>query len=201
MSWSNPTPEEAAESYSYYKNRYNSAANQKRASEKQEQSYISQKSQANSQINALSSQKINFERRLRGIEGIIKMLEGSGGFFSKNVPATISKATNALNKVDNSYRKSIRRTGGGSDARLATAFEIKTVEGHPNSSNALQQYKAEKARLEQELQNLKNQLNNLSALVSQLNSKINACNATQASLQSSMNSYAYEMNHYRKYTY
>ncbi len=201
MSWSNPTPEEASNAYSYYKNKYQSAANQKRASEKQEQSYVSQKSSATSQKAALSSQKVSFEKRLSGVENIIKMLEGSGGWFSTNVPNAISKASSSLSKAETSYRNSIKLSGGIAAASLENAFETKTVEGEIHSANALQQYKSEKIRLEQEIANLKTQISTLSNTISTLTSKINSCNATQASLRSSMNSYAYEMNHFKKYMY
>lgn len=201
MSWSNPTPEEAAESYSYYKNQYYNAASQKQASEKQEQSYISQKNSAASQISSLSSQKLSFEKRLSGIENIIKMLEGSGGWFSISVPSAIAKVTTALKKADDSYRNSMKLSGGAGAASLETVFETKSVEGDSRSASALQQYKAEKARLEQQIADLKTQISSLSSMISSLTSKINACNATQATLRSTMNSSAYEMNHYEKFMY
>ena len=56
-------------------------------------------------------------------------------------------------------------------------------------------------KLEEEIASLSTQIANLSSLISSLSNKINACNSTQASLQASMNSYAYDMNHYKKYTY
>ena len=121
MSWLNPTSDEAAESYSYYKNKYYNAANQKRTSEKQEQSYVSQKKSATSKMNALSTQKVNLEKRLSGIVNIIKMLEGTGGWFSANVPNAISKATSALNKTIDSYRSCIKMSGVVA-ASLKSAF-------------------------------------------------------------------------------
>ena len=199
MSWSNPTSDEAAESYSYYKNKYYEAANQKRVAEKQAQTYVTQRNTVTSQMNTLYSQKINFEKRLSGIDGIIKMLEGSGGWFSITVPDTIAKVVSSLNKIDTSYKKSIRMTGGVNAASLENTFDTKSVEGDVCSSTALQQYKAEKARIEQELANLNSQISSLSATISDLTSKINSSYSIQASLQASMNSYAYDMNHYRKY--
>lgn len=199
MSWYNPSPEEAAESYSYYKNKYYSAASQKRNSEKLEQGYVSQRNSANTQLSSLSSQKVNFEKRLSGIEKIIKMLEGNGGWFSTNVPDAITKVVSALKKTDVSYRNSVRMTGGVAAASIETAFATQTVEGESHSASALQQYKSEKARLEQEIANLKSQISSLSATISSLTSKINSCNSTQAALRSTMNSCAYEMNHYKRF--
>ena len=201
MSWSNPTPEEASEAYSYYKNRYSTAASQRNASIRQEQSYAAERSAANSQMSSLSAQKLNFEKRLEGIENIIKMLEGSGGWFSANVPGAISKAISSIQKTDTSYHQSIRMTGGSATASLETAFKAKTVEEDNNSASALQGYKAEKARLEQSIAELKAQIATLSSLISSLSSKISACSSEQAVLQTTMNASAYEMNHYRRFMY
>ena len=201
MSWFNPTSEEASEAYSYYKNRYSSAASQRNASIRQEQSYSAERSAANSQMSSLSAQKLNFEKRLEGIENIIKMLEGSGGWFSANVPSAIFKAVSSIQKADTSYHQSIRMTGGSAAASLETAFKTKTVEEDNNSASALQGYKAEKARLEQSIAELKAQIAALSSLISSLSSKISECNAVQAALQTTMNASAYEMNHYRRFMY
>lgn len=200
-SWSNPSEDEAAEAYAYYKSKYQTAANQKRASERQEQAYISEKKSVTAQWNSLSTQKVNFEKRLEGVEEIIKMMEGTGGWFSTNVPDAIEKAQRSISKTDSSFRSCMRLSGGVGAASLENAFKPKTVAADVHASSALAAFKAEKARLEQEIANLNTQLTNLASMVSSLTKKINACNATQASLQSSMNSYAYDMNHYKKYTY
>ena len=197
MSWANPSPSEAEEQYSYYKNKYNNAAQQKRSSEIQEQNYISERSADVNKISSLRSDKINFEKRAEGIGKIIKMLEGAS--ILNDVPSVISKAVKKLDETESSYRNSIRLSGGVAAASLATAFETRTVEADNNSANALQAYRNEKARLEQEIANLKSQIASLESAVAALTSKIAACNATQASLRVSMNSSAFEMNHYRKY--
>lgn len=201
MSWYNPTPEEASEEYSYYKHRYSDAAAQRSASMRLEDSYVSERNAANSQLSSLSSQKLNFEKRLEGIDNIIKMLEGTGGWFSTNVPSTITKAVSSIQKTDASYHQSIRMTGGTAAASLATAFRTKTVDEDANSASALQGYKTERAKLEQNIIDLNNQIASLSGMISSLNGKINACNADQASLQRTMNESAYVMNHYKRYMY
>lgn len=201
MSWANPSPSEAAEMYSYYKHKYEDAANQKRASERLESSYVSQKNSAVSQLNAASSQRVNLEKRLEGVEKIIKMLEGSGGWFTSSVPEAIDKAKSKLKQADSSYRRSIRVIGGTTAASIETAFAIKSVEEDPNSANALSEFKKERTRIEQAITELQSQINNLSSLISSLTSSINACNQTQASLQSAMNSYAYDMNHYHGFMF
>lgn len=201
MSWANPSPSEAAEMYSYYKHKYEDAANQKRASERLESSYVGQKNSAVSQLNAASSQRVNLEKRLEGVEKIIKMLEGSGGWFTSSVPEAIDKAKSKLKQADSSYRSSIRVIGGTTAASIETAFAIKSVEEDPNSANALSEFKKERTRIEQAITELQSQINNLSSLISSLTSSINACNQTQASLQSAMNSYAYDMNHYHGFMF
>lgn len=201
MSWANPSPSEAAEMYSYYKHKYEDAANQKRTSERLESSYVSQKNSAVSQLNAASSQRVNLEKRLEGIEKIIKMLEGSGGWFTSSVPEAIDKAKSKLKQADSSYRSSIRVIGGTTSASIDSAFAIKTVEEDPNSANALSEFKKERTRIEQAITELQSQINNLSSLISSLTGSINACNQTQASLQSAMNSYAYDMNHYHGFMF
>lgn len=201
MSWANPSPSEAAEMYSYYKHKYEDVANQKRASERLESSYVSQKNSAISQLNAASSQRVNLEKRLEGVEKIIKMLEGSGGWFTSSVPEAIDKAKSKLKQADSSYRSSIRVIGGTTAASIETAFAIKSVEEDPNSANALSEFKKERTRIEQAITELQSQINNLSSLISSLTSSINACNQTQASLQSAMNSYAYDMNHYHGFLF
>lgn len=200
-SWSNPTPSEADDAYRYYKSKYADAAEQKRNSERRESSYYSQRNSAKSQIGSLSKQKVNFEKRLKGIEKIIKMLEGNGGLFSANVPEVISKAQKKLSKADESYRGCIKVTGGTATASIENALAIKTVEGDANSAAALQAYKAERTRLQREISNLNTQITNMTSLVDSLNRKISACNSEQYSLQRSMNSYAYDMNHYKRYRY
>ncbi len=197
----NPTEEEAEEAYDYYKSKYNAAANQKRSSERREQTYIAEKKNAVSQRTELSSQKLNFEARLEGIVKIIAMLEGTGGWFSVNVPDSIEKAQRALTRTDSSFRGCIKLTGGGSTASMANAFALKSVEADWNSASALQAFRAEKNRLEGQLEEIRRQIDSLSEQISSLTGKINACNSEQWSLQSSMNSYAYDMNHYKKYTY
>ena len=138
---------------------------------------------------------LNFEKRLEGIENIIRMLEGAGG----NVPGVISKAISSIKKTDASYHQSIRMTGGSAEASLETVFRAKTVEEDYHSFAALQGYKAEKEKLEQSIAEIKSQIASLSSLVASLNSKISVCNAEQAALQRTMNSSAYEMNHYKRY--
>lgn len=199
--WFDPSPQQAEEAYSYYRNKYNSAATQKRASERQEQNYASEKRAAVNNRSTLSAQKINLEKRLEGIERIIKMLTGTGGWFTANVPEAISKAEKSLSQADSSFRSSIKLEGGGLSANLETVFSTKTVEADTRTASALQAFRTEKARLEQQISDLNTQIANLTEQINSLTKQINACNYTQASLRANMSAYAYDMNHYKKYTY
>lgn len=196
MSWSNPTPQEAEDNYYYYKNRYNNAASEKALSERREANYNAQRTSTINQMNSVSSQKLNFEKRLEQIGVIIKMLEGSTGI--NDVPSIIARGIQSVKRTDESYQTAIR-LGGVAPAAFASIFDVKTVTGDANSSSALSKYKSEYARLQQAIADLQSQLASLSAAVDSLNSAIRSCNAEQASLRSSMLSSAYEMNHYKKY--
>ena len=198
MSWSHPTASEAEEYYSYYKKRYNEAAIQKKASENKEENYRSQKNSNKAQIKNMKSQKINFEKRIEDIEKIIKMLEG-GSFVFNDVPEKISKANSKLDNVGESYLKSVKVTGGGSKASFESAFSVKSVQADSYSAAALQQLKKEKTRVEQEINNMSKKINSLTASIDELNKKINSCNNYQRTLRSNMFSYAYEMNHFKRF--
>lgn len=195
MSWSSPSLDEAAEAYSYYKNQYYNAASQREASIRQGNIYMSERNAAKNQMNNLSSQKVNFEKRLEGIKRIIKMMEGSG-----SVPSSILKMVRTVKKTDESFRTAIKHDSS-SAVSIETAFRTKSVEEDGHSASALQTYKNEKSTLEQNIENLKRQIASLSEQISTLTSQINSCNSLQASLKQTMNSSAYEMNHYSKFMY
>ena len=200
MSWLFPSANEAAEAYSYYKNKYYDAAEQKKKSQKQEQIYISEKATVSAKYNSLSDQKVDINKRLKGIIRIIKMLEGTGEVFSENVPFAISKSASVLKKTDESYKSSIKMSGK-SAATLEGVFLVKTVEGDSRTAITLQQLRNERYKLEEQISTLDSQINSLSVTISSLNSKIASCNSTQASLTKTMLISAYEMNHYKKFLY
>lgn len=198
MPWVNPTPEEAKEEYDYSRSKYMQAASEKAASERAEQSYIDQRKTAMSTIQSCKTDKTNFEKRIKQIEEIIKMLEGRGGFFSEDVPESITNANTSSQKADQSFKSCIK-CDGISSASLDDVFHSKSVEEDSNSNNALNAFKNEKARLEEAVENLERQISSLSSSINDLNTQIRNCNSTQASLRHSMNGYAYEMSHYKRY--
>lgn len=198
MSWSNPSPDEAEEAYRYYKRQYTNAANQKKASENREEYFRKQLNSATSTLDTLSTQKADFEERLEGIKKIIAMLEGNN--TNNNVPNAISKASAAIQETNKSYKKSIRVIEVAAKS-LETAFNISTVQGDKDSQAAFTRYVSEKKRLEQNIADLKTKITSLSNNISSLNKSINKCNEEQSSLDSSMKSNAYEMEHYSNFTH
>lgn len=196
--WNNPSEREAEEACEYYRRKYENTAYELRAAERKQQEYNAQKKSAVGRKNSLSEQKLNFEKRVEGLEKIIAMLEGTGGLFAENVPETIRKAQESLAKTDESFRASIRLSGGNPAPSFEDAFETKTVEADAHSAAALLALKTEKNRLQQEIADLNAEISSLSDLIDSLNRKINSCVDHQAELRSRMNNFAFDLRHYRK---
>ena len=200
-SWVSPSPSEAEEAYNYYKGKYQQAAYQKHTSQMQEDAYISKKNDTIAKRDSFSTQKVNFEKRLRGVQEILKILQGTGGWFSADVPEAIKKAQNSLSKADTDFWDSIRVYGIIGSVTLEDAFKTKTVEEDAHSAAALAAFKSEEERLKREIENLQKQIDSLSDFAASLTRKIRECDATQRSLSRAMSGYAYDMNHYKKYMY
>ncbi|MGN0537909.1 MAG: hypothetical protein ACI4M3_08045 [Acutalibacteraceae bacterium] len=198
MSWFNPEPQEAQESYYYNKRRFISAAEARADSRRQEKQYAYEKKEAQRTISNCKYEKTNFEKRIKGIEKIIKMLEDTGGFFSVSVPTTISKAVKQSSQADASFKGCIKASDTVA-ANLDGVISVKTVEGETHSCSALEKLKSEKARLEESVQELNNRITNLTTQIDTLTSQIRACDAEQASYQRIMAQSSYEMSHYRRY--
>lgn len=194
MSWSNPSQKEAEEAYYSNKKRYNSAATEKRNSERQENEYISQKCSYDKQLWSLNSQRINIEKRIQQIGLIIAMLKTSTS--NNGLMSWILQTNKELNKTEESFLKSIIMADYDPSFKR---LEISSVDKDPNSNHALELLENEKKRLEQALADIKSQMNNARAQINELIRKINQCNSYQQTLSSTMMSSVYEMNHYKKY--
>ena len=195
--WNNPTEKQAKEAYEYYKKKYNTAATQKWNSEREEQSYTSQRNAASNKLSPLTARKISLEKRLRGVEEIIKILEGTNGWLSADVPDAIERAKRSAGRADESFRNSIKQSDTAT-ADLEGAFRIKTVREDARTDAALAALKAEKVKLEQIIEECNAEIRKLSNQIAELKRKIDACNTKQASLRRDMSSYLYDMEHYRK---
>ena len=187
------TRDEAEEQYARSKQSYYEAEQQRARLSNQIDNYREQKKYAAAQISSAKGEKTNFEKRLRGIESIIKVLEGSG-WFSENAPQSISKANNALQSANNSYQNCIRLTNGTPPAAdMEATFRAKSVEDDPNSSVALKEYHRERDRLEQAIIDLNNRINGCYAEMESLTKKISACSAEQSSARRIMMNSVCEM--------
>lgn len=196
MTWSNPSAEEAEDNYKYYKSRYNNAASQKSQLDQQAKNYARQKQDYANKMSEASSQKLNFEKRLEQIKDIVRMLEGNSPV--NDIPSAIARGLKSVMQLNQIYPKAVA-VAGVAAASIMDSFDVKTVTADPYSSSALTGYKNEAQRLEKAIIDLQNQINSMSSAIAALNSKISSCNAQSASLQKSMYSSAYEMNHYKKY--
>ena len=180
------TRDEAEEQYARSRQSYYEAEQRRAQLGNQIDNYREQKKYAAAQISSARGEKTNFEKRLRGIEGIIKILEGSG-WFSENAPQSISKANNALQSTNSSYQKCIRLTDGTPPAAdMEATFRAKSVEDDPNSGEALKEYRQERARLEQAIVDLNNRINGCYAEMESLTRKISICSAEQSSARRTM---------------
>ncbi len=198
MSWFNPEPQEAYDLYCYNKNRYLDAAESRAASVRQERQCVYEKQQAQKTISNCKSEKTNFEKRIKGIDQIIKMLEQEGGLFSVSVPSTISTANKKASQTDTSFKGCIK-SDGVTAANMGDVIGVKSVAEELHSSSALTKLKNEKARLEKSVEELNSTISNLNEQISRLTSQIRVCDAEQADLQRVMSSSSYEMSHYRRY--
>ena len=185
------TPEEAADQFIRSRNSYYEAEQRRAQLSNQMDNYRAEKNYAAEQISAARGERTNFEKRLRGIENIIKILEGTG-WFSENVPQSISKANSALQSANNNYRQCIR-LAEGAPADMEEVFQATSVEEEFNSGQALDAYRQERDRLEQAIADLNRQIDGFSAQMSELTGKINACSAEQSSVRKILASSACEM--------
>ena len=186
------TQEEAAEQFARSKKSYYEAEQRRAQLSNQMDNYRAEKKYAAAQISNARGERTNFEKRLRGIEDIIKVLEGTG-WFSENAPQSISKANSALQSANSDYQQCIRLSGGVSAADMEGTFRAKSVEEDPNSGQALDAYRQERERLAREIENLNRMIDGFSAQMSELTGKMNACAAEQSAVRRSMMSSACEM--------
>lgn len=118
------------------------------------------KRKAENDISSLKKEKKGLEKRLEGVKKIIEMMQGSGGFFSTNVPDSIQKSNNASSKAGHDYRGCVRCSGVGS-ADFGGKFDSKSVTGNSNSNSALIALEAEKSRIERLIADIDSKIKSL----------------------------------------
>lgn len=192
------TQQEAEDQFISAKKSYYEAEQRRAQLSNQMDNYRAEKKYAAEQISSARGERTNFEKRLRGIESIIKMLEGTG-WSSKNAPQSIDKANSALQSANSNYQQCIRLSGGVSAADMEETFHAKSVEEDANSGQALEAYRREKERLAQAIEDLNRMIDGFSEQMSELTGKINACSAEQSSVRRVMMSSACQMAQCRFY--
>jgi chromosome segregation ATPase len=190
--------DEASSAYYAAKSQYNSAAGEYRKYENESSSCRGELRDARNQYSQCSNDKINFEKRVEDIERIINCLEGNGGWLSVNVPQTIATANKSAQDADNGFRQCIK-CSGINPPDLAEVFKAPAVTEDQNSNTALEEYKKEKARLEQAIEELKKQMAQLSQQADELSKRIQQLGILSQSCKQRINQSISSMYYYRKY--
>ena len=198
MSYWYPTQEEAESQYYYNRRQYYNASIENRNLQRQKDACIDQRRRLSNNRQTLQSNKINFEERLRGIDKIIRKLEGTGMFFSSNVPSTIEKADRAMNVFEDGYRRSMR-VDGIPAADVRRAFAVQTVEGNRNSANALAIYIRKYQELSESIENIKRQIADMDRQMGELQRKVTDLSNQQWNMSRLMNSSLFNMEHFRPF--
>ena len=163
-----------------------------------ERDYTAQRNQKNSQLSSCKTRKKSDERRLSSVREILKVLDKKGGWFSSNVPDAISEAKRSLSELDESFRKSMKLTGGRAAANMETAFKVKNVRDDRDSADALSEYERVCRDLEQSVADLNKTINSLNSSISQLNQKIRSCQNRQNQLSRDIRDHEYWMSYWKK---
>lgn len=185
--------DEAEEQYARSRKEYENAERRRAELENRIDNCRQEKRHAAAQIRSAKSEKTNFEKRLRGIENIIKMLDGSGGFLSVNAPESIDKANSALQSTNDRYQRCIRLEGGASAADMEERFRAESVDGDLRSAEALRLYRAERDRLERAIADLNSEIDSCYAKIDALTRSINSGLAEQSAVRKTMISSTFEM--------
>lgn len=150
------TARKAQENYDYFRHKCENA--------------IQDRQSARSSIFECKSNKIDFEKRIQELEKIINMLENENDFFG--VISSINMANKASNDANDSFHSCIK-CDSSNPTDLHSIFKTKSVTEDRNSNSALIEFKNEKNRLEQELQNLDRNIRNLETEITNLTRSIN----------------------------
>ena len=200
MSYWNPSQEEAESQYDYSRRQYYNASAEKRRLQYQKDACMDQRQRISNSMQALKSEKLNFEKRLKGIEKIIEKLEGRSGLFSgwNNVPSVIAQADKRMKVFEESYERSIK-VSDVPRADLRRAFGIQTVEGNTSSANALQIYRQKYQELAESIERIQRSIEAMDAQMDELVRQTRLLTDMQQDMTRLMNNSLYNMEHYRQY--
>jgi len=185
--------ENAQDEYNYYRRKYQNSYSDYKTCDRKISSFQSQQTYYQNMISNLRNNRLNFEKRLKGLQDIVKKLDSSGGMFSDNVPDKIATAANHLVEIQEAYEKSIV-FGDVSSADISDAFKVKTVTEQINSDNALRHFKRKRDELQTALDDVKKSIAKAEDEIKDLKTQIRALEDTQRQLQSTMRNCTINMN-------
>lgn len=161
---------EAEENYYYFKNKCENA--------------LIDRQETKSSITQCECDKLNFDKRIKDLEKIIEMLERNNPFTG--ISFSIDNANKLAIETDDSFKECIK-SNDLACANLNDVFKTKSVTEDINSNNALIEFKNEKQRLEDAIDNLNRKIDNLALDIDNLTHFINNC--------------CYEMSYNKKYMF
>lgn len=186
----------AEEMYGYYRQKRDTAASVKSTAESRQNEYTAQKKQAERERKDSNSTKINLEKRLEGVRKILGMMNGSGGFFSENVPERIVDAVRKAADAGTDFNGCIRCTGITA-ANLGEKFTSENVGSNTHTANALAAFRAEETRLVNLIEEIKRQISRLDSQIEVLKSNISSCSQTISQAKSTVRNSESWMSYYR----
>jgi hypothetical protein len=193
VSWSNPTPEEAQESYDSAVSRYNTAA----------EDYYAAKSELESTYGNWQGGQRNLdvayyeERQAKDAESrivhAIKMLS-DGDYADQKIEEANSVAGNVWEALDGCVSCS-----GMNIPRSLLIFKTSRVPDNSHSAKALELFKAERDALEEQIREIIRREQSLIAYIEEQEAKMERCLDVMNDAGKTMNATALDMEHYGKY--
>ena len=161
---------------------YRNAVAELSRSERNEAECIRKRTQCRNDLSNEKTKKKNKEKRREDVIKLIQMLDGSGGWFSTDVPEDISNSRKALTELDGSFRSSIVISGADS-ASMASNFQVKTVTGDSNSNASLNSFRSVKNELDGEISDCQTRIRKLENSIDDLDRQIRNHNTYQSQLR------------------
>lgn len=193
MGWNNCTQQEAQDAYDYAKGNYQRAAEGYRQNKQKLDRYEYDYNCTKNDYSEANTERLNFEKRIEGIDEIIKLLAVEGP-----VNEMINSSNSCALKLENSWEQYIQCSDVGVPT-IYQAFKLPSVTENPTSNLALTQLKNEKLRLEQAIAELDKKMQQMEAELDAMIKSMNAIQADQDALSRTMKQSSYEMNHFKKF--
>ncbi len=137
--------------------------------------------------------KINLEKRLKGVEKIIKMMSDSD-----KVPKKIENSDKSSETSGERYSGCIK-CSGTQPADVREKFGSDSVEKNVHSSNALNEFNNEKVRIEEAIREIEKQIILLKGTIEQLKNNISTCRTNKNECIRNMCIYSSEMDKWKRW--